>query len=169
MKLTKENVYVDLKGRSKEELTELYNFLISVGEKPFRDKEWFLNYSNDDEKVGFSSVHFCGLGDLYKEKTKVTIQQLKEILQPTETLQEKEQRLLKELEEVRKEIEENKIKVGDVCKFWNDNKNSFVIGVVQHVCENTKLKYETIFDCQFPNAEKITNTELIKLLEQEIK
>ena len=49
-----------------------------------------------------------------------------------ETLQEKEQRLLEELEEVRKEIEENKIKEGDLVKCTNkESRAKCVIGVVE--------------------------------------
>ena len=72
-----------------------------------------------------------------------------------ETLQEKEQRLLTELEEVRKEIEENKIKVND----W-------VI-----VNEEKLIFKASDYDVQFLGNihKKITNPELIKLLEQEIK
>lgn len=244
MKLTKENIYINLRGKSKEELTEFYNFLVSVGEKPFRDKEWFLNYSNDNEKVGFSGVHFCGLGDLYKDRTEVTIQQLKEILQPmkeftptamrctqeqfdaikpklkdciitniwffdnfnylvnncngterhiinveysnkdmynrkvyktwneeiflkacgieTETLQEKEQRLLKELEETRKAIEEeNEIKVGDLVKCTNKHSDAkCVIGLV----EDLHAGYVGVGGHWYDKFEKITGSVLIESL-----
>lgn len=81
MKLTKENIYVPLEGYSEEELTELYNFLESINEPceeflnllikrnktlEFWDGTWFT-----DQSAG--------------NKTPVTIEQLKEILQPTET------------------------------------------------------------------------------------
>lgn len=65
--------------------------------------------------------------------------------------------------------EENKPKVGDVCKFWNDSKNSFIIGVLQTIHPGCKHKYETIYDCQFPNCEKITDQELINKLNELIK
>lgn len=80
MKLTKENIYVPLEGYSEEELTELYNFLESINEPcegflnllikrnktlEFWDGTWFT-----DQSAG--------------NKTPVTIEQLKEILQPME-------------------------------------------------------------------------------------
>ena len=36
MKLTKENIYINLQGKSKDELTELHDFLNSIGEKQYR-------------------------------------------------------------------------------------------------------------------------------------
>lgn len=72
-----------------------------------------------------------------------------------EALQLKEQRLLKELEEVRKEIEDSKIKVGD----WVVVKETKEIFKVDEV----DIEY---LDSQH---EKITNPQLIELLEQEIK
>lgn len=68
-----------------------------------------------------------------------------------ETLQEKEQRLLKELEEVREEIEDSEIKDGDwvYCSFGN-----YIF----------KYTHGIIIS----DFKKITNPELIKLLEQEL-
>lgn len=68
-----------------------------------------------------------------------------------ETLQEKEQRLLKELEVVRKEIEENKIKAGDWV--WN---------ALNESC------YKKTSDLYGVGERKIINPELIKLLEEEL-
>lgn len=83
-----------------------------------------------------------------------------------ETLQEKEQRLLKELEEVRKKIEEqNKPKVGDWCKFWDDDTDEFLIGKFK----NKFLGVYTSSGRTFLNCEKITNPQLIELLENEMK
>ena len=169
--MKKEEVYIKLQGKSTEYCGKVYDILSTNGEKMYVSKRRMHIYSNSNEKYHFSDGYWND-GDVNKAENKqeVTIEQLKEILKPMETLEQQLQKAQLEVERLQKLIEEeSKIKVGDVCKFWNDNKNSFVIGVVQHVCENTKLKYETIFDCQFPNAEKITNTELIKLLEQEIK
>lgn len=239
MKLTKENIYIDLRGKSNGELTELYNFLESVGEKHFRKT---LNDFLETNK-NYRCLHLCcGLwrgydDDKVDEKTEVSINQLKEILQPMEnkgeqlreeakkrgythdnfkclinrksngtknienwhyeewadtlysnslgnggqvvykdgvwaeilqpmeTLQEKEQRLLKELEEVRKEIEDSKIKVGDWCKFWDNDKDEFIIGKFQEEYEDTYVTSDT----HFYNCKKITNPQLIELLENEIK
>lgn len=83
MKLTKENVYVDLQGKSKEELTELWEFLTSNGEKCYRYKEHF-----SETNIQYRCLHlYCGLWSGYDDdrvggKTEVTIEQLKEILQP---------------------------------------------------------------------------------------
>ena len=160
MKLTKENVYVDLRGKSEEELTDLYNFLESVGEKTFRDYiEWFLSYSNLEGHFAHLSYRcdYANWGNTKTEnKQEVTIQQLKEILQPMETLQEKAIRLENELNEVKQQIEEeNKIKEDDWV-FINESDIIF------------KVK-ENGFRFIDYRHKKITNTELIKLLEQEIK
>lgn len=148
--LAKGNIYVPLEGYSEEELNELYNFLESINEPceeylkvlikrnktlEFWDGIWFTDYSAGN-------------------KIPITIEQLKEILQPMETLQEKEQRLLKELEEVKKEIEENKIKAGD----WVVNPLTNIVIKV------TSLKTK----CP-DHYKKITNPQLIELLENEIK
>lgn len=88
MKLTKENIYVDLRGKSKEELTDLYNFLKSVGEKQFRDS---LNDFLDSWRIGTWIAYELTTSNNWvlssnehslSKKTEVTIQQLKEILQP---------------------------------------------------------------------------------------
>ena len=220
MKLTKENVYISLKGKTKEELADLYDFLKINNEPIYRTKERFLKY-NDYYLVFSSDWQQMRIID---DKTEVTIEQLKEILKMTknqelrkeakkrgythnnfkclnksynttsiesldkwyyneledtlftntrmnggkavykngvwaefkETLQEKEQRLLKELEEVRKEIEDSKIKVGD----W-----------VVNTHHGSVFKNDTInLGINHPNRyKKITNLKLIKLLEQEIK
>lgn len=71
-----------------------------------------------------------------------------------ETLQEKEQRLLKELEEVRNEIEDSKIKVGD----WVKNNNNIVFKVEED-------KYDLGVLNESKEFKKITNTEIINCLE----
>lgn len=84
MKLKKEEVYINLQGKSKEELTELYDFLESVGEITYRDDiEWFLEYTEEGCYFGYDGEDFCHIGTgCAKNKTEVTIEQLKEILQP---------------------------------------------------------------------------------------
>lgn len=86
----------------------------------------------------------------------------------TETLQEKEQRLLKELEDVRKEIEDSKIKVGDFIYFNNGSTKG--IDKVINIDSSSHYQYSTQF-CLYKQSEvkKITNPELIKLLEKYIK
>lgn len=152
--LRKEDVYIRLEGMSKDELTELYWVLKNNNEPIFRNEiEDFLLYTEDIVVfLDFDNTDW-GSSDLSVERTKteVTIQQLKEILQPMETLQQKEQRLLKELEEVRKEIEDSKIKVGD----WVVSEKGIVM----------KVKSVPLI----MTWKKITNPQLIELLENEIK
>ena len=152
MKLTKENVYINLQGKSEAELTELYNFLESIGENQCLSLERLINENGGWDYFIWGRYNQWTLTVLKGSRKEVTIQQLKEILQPTETLQEKEKRLLKELEEVRKEIEESKIKVGDWV--WSNFSKCYY------------KKTSRISDLE---ERKITNPELIKLLEQEIK
>lgn len=96
MKLTKENVYINLQGKTKEELTELYWLLKDSDEKMYRNElEDFLLYK--DDKTYFLDFDYNDWGsadsDIYITKTEVTIEQLKEILQPMEN---KEEQLRKE-------------------------------------------------------------------------
>lgn len=160
MKLTKENVYINLQGKSEAELTDLYYFLESVGEKQYRKTlKSFLDYCRDYETYHLGNNWTLSWYSNTKEKTEVTIEQLKEILQTmeTETLQEKEHRLLEELEEVRKAIEEeSNIKIGD----WVKRTYS---GIEIFKADNTH-------DYRYINSErhiyqKITNPEIINFLE----
>ena len=84
MKLTKENVYINLRGKSKEELTELWEFLTSNGEIVSDNKEYFieihLKYNNS--YIALGSDNAWKWWGAYK-KTEVTIEQLKEILKMT--------------------------------------------------------------------------------------
>ena len=75
----------------------------------------------------------------------------------TETLQEKEQRLLKELEKVRKEIEKNKIKVGDFIYHYKANAFYYI--------EN-KIILKNLLSSKI---KKITAQELISKLNELIK
>lgn len=74
--MKKENVYVSLKGKTKDELTDLYNFLVGSGEETLRGRGAFLDY--EDEQFHYDSVNW--LGSYSTGKTEVTIQQLKEML-----------------------------------------------------------------------------------------
>lgn len=86
MKLTKENIYVPLEGYSEEELTELYNFLESINE-PCEDFLKILIKRNKTLEF-WAGMWFSDHSAV--NKNPVTIQQLKEILQPMGTLREKE-------------------------------------------------------------------------------
>ena len=46
-KLNKEDIYINLQGKSKGELTELWEFLESAGEKVYRRLSYFLHYSEN--------------------------------------------------------------------------------------------------------------------------
>lgn len=88
MKLSKENVYINIKGKTKGELADLYNFLKSVGERQFRTalNDFLVNcstwiayeLSTSDNWVLSSNQQSLS------KKTEVTIEQLKELLHPTE-------------------------------------------------------------------------------------
>lgn len=85
-----------------------------------------------------------------------------------ETLQEKEQRLLKELEEVRKEIEDSKVKVGDWCKFWDSDESRFIIGKLERVYEAKNYPY-FVHSKSFKNCMKITDSTLLGSLNRLFK
>lgn len=85
--------------------------------------------------------------------------ELKQILQPMETLQQKEQRLLKELQQVKQQIEDSKIKEGDWCIFWNHDKSKSIIAKFQ----GSKFACITSGD-YFLNCQKITDLYLLKRL-----
>ena len=82
MKLTRGNIYVPLEGKSEEELTDLYNFLESVGEKIYDSLESGLRDIWRYKCYEFYEGTWCLSNDTNKQE--VTIQQLKEILQPME-------------------------------------------------------------------------------------
>lgn len=87
MKLTKENVYVNLQGKTKEELTDLWEFLDNAGEKQYRDTinnfldnyDGWIAYEFTDDVWQFSSSRSLS------GKNEVTIDQLKQIIKPMET------------------------------------------------------------------------------------
>lgn len=92
MKLTKENVYINLQGKSKEELTDLYDFLKINNEPIHRTKERFLEYDN-------YYLSFFGKWQqmfIIHNEVEVTIEQLKKIIKPMEN---KGEQLRKEAKE----------------------------------------------------------------------
>lgn len=182
MKLSKEDVYIDLKGKSNEDRIEILNYLKSIKEETevlihkeiyrqntleFYNDEWFTDESvwdktevtfeqlkeimkpikmtkrqeiiEEAKKRGYTHNNFkCLIGKIYNGIKNIENWHYEivddslytntegnggnvvykggvwaEIIKPMETLQEKEQRLLKELEEVRKEMEDGRIKEGD--------------------------------------------------------
>lgn len=88
MKLTKEEVYIDLRGKSKEELTDLYWFLKNNNESLTRERlNCFIEYPLECRYLSLGEKSWNGYYGLncLVEKTEVTIEQLKEILQPMGT------------------------------------------------------------------------------------
>ena len=229
MKLTKENVYINLQGKSKEELTDLWEFLKENNQETYNSgiKSFLYDFYNKDTyNLGIEFDKNQWIGSLNDEnKTTVTIEQLKEILKPMEevlTLEnvkvdcrgltgkeiikisdiiynkkgtrpeltangyivhghqpmrtiisyEKfmelfgnkeilEQQLKKaeaEVKRLKEAIEDSKIKIGD----WVKYNNNLVIKVEED-------KHDLGVLNESKEYKKITNPELIKLLEQEIK
>lgn len=155
--MKKEEVYINLQGKTKEELTDLWEFLDSIGEKLYRDKEWFLECPKCYKSFNFHNNEWCGNKDKkVKDKQEVTIEQLKEILQPMElSLTGQLQKAEAEVKRLQSLIEEeNKPKVGD----WVRRKDNCIWKIRDEYDINTHL----LKDCK-----KITNPELIKLIEDE--
>lgn len=100
--MKKEEIYINLQGKTKEELTELYWLLKNNDEKLYRDSLYlFLYYPTDYGSLHFHSNGWCGNSNIkFSNKQEVTIEQLKEILQPMENKEEQ----LKEI--LRKEAKE---------------------------------------------------------------
>lgn len=63
--------------------------------------------------------------------------------------------------EYRIKPEEEKPKIGDVCKFWNDNENEFVISKIRRVYDDGFYTLENIY---YFNAKTLTKQEAIELL-----
>lgn len=84
-----------------------------------------------------------------------------------ETLKEKLAKAEAEVERLKKEIEEQKIpKAGEWCKFWDGDKDTFIMSKLKEI-DNSSLPYRCATGVWYKNCEKITNKELIKLLENE--
>ena len=156
--MKKEDVYINLQGKSKEELTELYSFLESIGEDIFRnDIEWFLKYSNLDRDYAHLTYRpdYENWGNLKtNNKQEVTIQQLKEILQPMETLEQQLEKAKAEVKRLEEESEESKIKIGD----W-----------VVNIKSGTCFKWHLLGVRDVSIYKKITDKELINKLNNLIK
>lgn len=120
-----------------EEMPYLINYRNS-------EKNSITNYLREDKSVNGMVVYEEWNEEIFLQSCGIEV----------ETLQEKEQRLLKELEEVRKEIEENNIKVGD----WVKHNNNIVFKVEED-------KYDLGVLNESKEFKKITNTEIINYLE----
>lgn len=83
----------------------------------------------------------------------------------TETLQDRLANLEKEIEEVKALIEEeNEPKTGDICKFWDDDKNDFIIGKLEYADGTEVYPYEVRHGSVFKNCMKIINENFLKAL-----
>lgn len=79
-----------------------------------------------------------------------------------ETLQDRLTNLEKEIEEVKALIEEeNKPKIGDICKFWDDDKSMFIVGKFERVAEIENYRYCVFDGIAFENCEKITDENFL--------
>lgn len=157
---TKENVYIILLGKSKEELTEVFYLLKDNGEEIFRNnlESFISNHFKDKGNLflEFSKNEWIGSKN-NEHKQEITIQELKEMLQPTLTMRCLNQQLKEAQAEVNRIadlIEENNPKVGD----WVKSKETNVF---------FKVTSERISELKYTHV-KITNQTLIKLLENEI-
>ena len=162
MKLTKEEIYINLQGKSKEELTELYWVLKNNNQKLARHKlDDFLGYKNHSSCYVLICNDFGWSGDDRFDKIEVTIQQLKEILQPVDlTIEQQLQKAEAEVKRLKEAIEDSEIKVGDWVKRTREGLELF--------------KADKTHDYRYINSEKhlyqkITNTELINKLNELIK
>lgn len=82
------------------------------------------------------------------------------------TIQDRLANLEKEIKEVKASIEEeNKPKIGDICKFWDDDKSIFIVGKLESVKETELYPYcihGVGFNIGFKNCEKITDENFLK-------
>lgn len=88
MKLTKEDVYISLRGKTKEELTDLWELLDKAGEKQFREtiNEFLDNYKEWISYEFHRNIWILSSDRIsLRNKQEVTIEQLKEIIKPMET------------------------------------------------------------------------------------
>lgn len=122
MKLTKENIYINLQGKSKEELTELWEFLNSAGEIVSGTKEYFiethLKYNNSF--IALVSDNTWKWWGSYN-KTEVTIDQLKQIIKPMGTFRPTAMKCtLDQFETIKPKLKEMG-KIGDLLFAFKDD------------------------------------------------
>lgn len=167
--LDKRDIYINLL-EYKERLGEIYEMLKNSGENIFHEsKRMFVTtYLNlmDDSRPSINLVlgeynGWCWDPTYPTKRKKVTIDQLKDILKPN--LQTQLENAKKEVERIQKLIEEeNKPKVGDLCKFWNSDKSKFIIGKLECEFYNDTFKYATTLRVSYKNCEKITDEYFAK-------
>lgn len=87
-----------------------------------------------------------------------------------ETLQDRLANLEKEIKEVKALIEEeNKPKIGDICKFWDDDKSIFIVGKLEDVTDIEIFTYCAHDGIGFKNCIKITDPTLLESLNRLFK
>lgn len=85
MKLTKEQIYINLQGKTKEELTDLWEFLNSAGEKQYLNLSRLINEIKGWDYFIFGRYEQWTLCVSKGNKQEVTIEQLKKIIKPMGT------------------------------------------------------------------------------------
>lgn len=152
--LDKTQVY-DLRGITEEQAKELYRWLCQ------RDEVWGdISYRWLREDVSLES-HYSEW-KLSGSKPTTHISTL--FYQPYE---QQLREAKKKLEHYKKEVDrlenESKPKVGDVCKFWFNNEDEFVISVLVDLRHEYTHGFESPTSF-FKNAKKVTEQEVIDLL-----
>lgn len=157
MKLRREDIRISLQGKNKEVLTNIYNLLVSLKQTMYSSLERDLINLRDWEYYEFYNGKWCLSNN--DDKKEVTIEELKEILQPKDlTLEQQLQKAEAEVKRLQSLIEEeNKIKVGD----WFLEKCTN--NIRKHICPEGSL-YVNSKEC-----EKITDQDLINKLNGLIK
>lgn len=153
--LNKREVY-DLRGITKEQAKEVYEWLLKNepqwtdnGVTEFRGRNFI--YHNGTRFIftesAFSTVH---ISTLFEEKS------LEEQLKEAEV----------KVAELKKQIRERDTpKVGDVCKFWSNDEDEFIIGKLIEVDKSVaELPYEASNGGYYDHAKKLTQQEVIDLL-----
>lgn len=151
------NKIYDLRGITHEQAEELLKWLIE------NDKEWdeidleyLVSHNNIFFDTNWNEWLLC-YGEYYDPTTHISTlfepsyeDQLIESVKRVEILKEKVKKL--------KEPE-----VGDVCKFWDDEEEDFVIGKLSHIDTDIYpyLASETNY---YKYSKKITQQEVIELL-----
>ena len=78
------------------------------------------------------------------------------------TIQDRLANLEKEIKEVKALIEEeNKLKIGDICKFWDDDKSKFIVGKLERFVDIADYLF-CVDGLVFKNCEKITDETFLK-------
>lgn len=130
-----------------EEMPYLINYRNS-------EKNNITNYLREDKSVNGMVVYEEWNEEVFLKNCGIEV----------DTLEQQLEKAKAEVKRLEKAIEDSKIKDGDWCTFWNHDKSKFIIAKFQ----GNKFACLTSGD-YFLNCEKITNPQLIELLESGIK